>query len=192
MVDRWIARFWNKIYTGTRRVENVCTAKKPVVCMCLPYLFKFSLDLRKSVSSIVRRSYPQVQLRFVFKPAFRVSSLFRVKDRTPFSLRSCVVYQYPCGGCNATYIGKTKRHLATRISEHWSVSVRTGRPVKSAPFSAIGQHSHNCSPMSVDNFSLLHSSSNEYELGIIEGLCIWKFRPCLNTMQSSGDLHLFT
>ena len=159
--------------------------------MCLPFLGKCSLDLRKRVSSIVRRAYPQVQLRFVFKPAFRLSNLFRVKDRIPFSLRSCVVYRFSCGGCNATYIGKTKRHLATRISEHRSVSVRTGKPLKSAPHSAIREHSHNCHPIAVNNFSVLRSASSEYDLGVIEGLCIWKYKPVLNTVHNSGDLRLF-
>ena len=180
------------MYTGSRRAYVSISAEKPTVLMCLPYLGKLSFDLRKRVSSIARRSYPQIRIRFVFKPSFRVSNLFRVKDRIPFSLRSCVVYRYSCGSCNATYIGKTKRHLATRIAEHRSVSVRTGKPVKAAPPSAIRDHAQFCSPVSVGNFSILRSSNSEYDLGIVEGLCIWKFRPSLNTVHNCADLRLFT
>ena len=38
-----------------------------------------------------------------------------------------------CPGCSTTYIGKTERHLQTRLAEHTN-------PTKSA----IGQHFHNC------------------------------------------------
>ena len=41
-----------------------------------------------------------------------------MKDRVPFDLRSYVVYKFVCGNCKADYIGRTKRHLSTRIKEH--------------------------------------------------------------------------
>ena len=36
----------------------------------------------------------------------------------PFHLRSRVVYQFTCAGCNACYVGETFRHISTRIREH--------------------------------------------------------------------------
>ena len=50
--------------------------------------------------------------------SFEISSLFSMKDRVPFDLRSYVVYNFVCGSCKADYIGRTKRHLSTRIKEH--------------------------------------------------------------------------
>ena len=51
------------------------------------------------------------------------------KDRIPLNLRSHVVYQFECQCCNALYLGKTCRHLHTRVSEHRGISALTGNPV---------------------------------------------------------------
>ena len=37
-------------------------------------------------------------------------------------LRSSIAHKFKCGGCNANYYGKTKRHLLVRICEHLEVS----------------------------------------------------------------------
>ena len=44
-----------------------------------------------------------------------------MKDETPLALQADVVYHFE-GSCdkNQTYIGRTKRHLATRVREHLS------------------------------------------------------------------------
>ena len=44
--------------------------------------------------------------------------MFSFKDRTPDALKSMVVYQFTCAGCNSCYIGETSRHFSTRIKEH--------------------------------------------------------------------------
>ena len=48
-------------------------------------------------------------------------------------LRSKVVYNLTCSGCNSTYVGQTVRYLATRVDEH-----RKGD-------SPVGQHLLECS-----------------------------------------------
>lgn len=40
------------------------------------------------------------------------------EDRTPLLKTTNCIYQIPCKDCNSSYIGQTKRHLCTRISEH--------------------------------------------------------------------------
>ena len=40
---------------------------------------------------------------------------FSVKDSVPQSLRSRVVYKFSCDGCNASYFGKTTRHICVRV-----------------------------------------------------------------------------
>ena len=37
-------------------------------------------------------------------------------------LLSGLVHKYKCGGCNATYYGKTKRHFKVRIYGHLGIS----------------------------------------------------------------------
>ena len=51
----------------------------------------------------------------------RVKSFFTFKDKLPKMLLSGLVYQYKCGGINAAYYGKTKRHFKVRICEHLGI-----------------------------------------------------------------------
>ena len=48
----------------------------------------------------------------------------------PKVLLSGLVYKYACGGSNATYYGKNKRHFKVRICEHLSISYLTGKKAK--------------------------------------------------------------
>ena len=43
-------------------------------------------------------------------------------DRLPEILLSGLVYNYKCGGCSATYYGKTKHHFKAQMCEHFGVS----------------------------------------------------------------------
>ena len=56
----------------------------------------------------------------IFK-TFRVQNGFSLKDEIALALQAHVVYLFE-DSCdkNQTYIGKTKRHLATRVREHFS------------------------------------------------------------------------
>ena len=48
-------------------------------------------------------------------------------NKLPKMLLSGLVYQYKCGGCNATYYGKAKRHFKVRICEHLGISHLKGK-----------------------------------------------------------------
>ena len=58
-----------------------------------------------------------------------------MKDQIPKLMKSYVVYQFNCPGCNDCYIGKTEPNLCTRTDEH----------ACSAKGSAIYDHIKNCS-----------------------------------------------
>ena len=45
-------------------------------------------------------------------------------------LLSGLAYKYKCGGCNAAYYGKNKRHFKVRICEHLRISHLPGKKVK--------------------------------------------------------------
>ena len=59
-----------------------------------------------------------------------MESLFKYKDTLPDSLRANVVYKFKCGGCNATYISQTGRHLHICIHEHLGLSSITSNQIK--------------------------------------------------------------
>ena len=109
-------------------------------------------------------------------------------------VHSGLVYKYKCGGCNATYYGKTKRHFKVRICEHVSISHLTRKKVKidSNKLTAIQEHLLCCnySP-SFEDFSILTRESNNFKLKIMESLPIARGKPVLNKADSSLPLELF-
>ena len=44
--------------------------------------------------------------------------MFSTNDKVPFAVQSFVVYKFECSNCEASYIGETRRHIATRMKEH--------------------------------------------------------------------------
>ena len=79
---------------------------------------------------MVSSSIPYCKLKVIFKSSLRLGTLFNFKDCIPKTFLSCVVYNFLCGGCNATYISKTKQHFKKRGSEHMGVSALTGKVLK--------------------------------------------------------------
>ena len=107
-------------------------------------------------------------------------------------LRSSVVYLFKCRCCSASYVGQTTRHLHIRISEHLGISPITGKHSTNPAISSILSHTNASGhPANFDDFQILSSSSDSYELMIHESLLINKYRPNLNVQGSSIPLNLF-
>ena len=93
------------------------------------------------------------------------------KDKVPKYLRSSVVYLFKCRCCSASYVGQTTRHLHTRISEHLGISPITGKHSTNPAISSIFSHTNaSGQPANFDDFQILSSSSDSYELMIHESL----------------------
>ena len=59
-----------------------------------------------------------IDINIVFNTS-KIRQYFCLKDKTDSILRSSVVYRFQCSGDpSSSYIGKTKRYLQNRISEH--------------------------------------------------------------------------
>ena len=85
-----------------------------------------------------------------------------------------VVYQFQClRDANQAYIGKTMRHLVTRVGEHGH-----------SP-SAIYEHLSICdvctSNYSCDSFKILEHGKNNFDITVKEALHIKRTKPSLNT-----------
>ena len=147
--------------------------------LILPYFGKVSKVLSNRISQLCRKF--NIQQRLVFRP-YKVGAYFSLKTRCPWLLHSSVIYKYECPVAQGvTYIGKTSRHLLTRIKEHT-------RPNPTSR-SAISDHIMNCSCIpSTANFTIIHSSRNDFDLAIAESLCIKELNPSLNqTIAGSGQ-----
>ena len=96
-----------------------------------------------------------------------------MKCPTPKLLKANVVYKFDClCDINISYIGKTKRHLATRIKEHRSEK------------SAIGQHLQTCHTcdhnFNENQFKILSTGNSDFDCKIREALLIKSEKPTLN------------
>ena len=160
----------------------------------LLFLGRTSFQIRKKLQKLFSDKLTSCNLKIVFTSPVRVKSFFTFKDKLPKMLLSGLVYQYKCGGCNATYYGNTKRHFKVQICEHLDISYPTEKMVKidNNKLTAIQEHLLCCnySP-SFEDFSILTKESSDFKLKIMESLLITRDKPILNKADSSLPLELF-
>ena len=135
----------------------------------LPFVGSTSFQIRKKLQKLFSDKLTSCNLKIVSTSLFRVKNFLTFKDKLPKMLLSRLISYYKCGGCNATYYGKTKRHFKIRICEHLDISHLTGKKVKIGnKLTAIQEHLLCCnySP-SFENFSILNRESNDFKLKIM-------------------------
>ena len=109
-------------------------------------------------------------------------------------LLSGLASKYKCGGCSATYYGKTKSHFKVQICEHLGISHITGEKVKidNNELTKIQEHLLRCnySPF-FEDFSILTRESNDFKQKIMYSLLIACDKPVPSKADSSLPLELF-
>ena len=130
--------------------------------------------------------FPVINLRVVFRNTRRIKSFFPYKDRFNRSQKSKIVYKASCWDCDAFYIGKTKRRLHDRKTEHFKALTQIGHA------SAVAEHSistgHN---IKWDHFEILASGQCDLQCKIKETLLIRDLKPALNENVGSENLLLY-
>ena len=139
----------------------------------LPYIGKYSEQVQKKLSKICKQFCKDTDLKIVFT-SFKINNYFSTKYKTPYFLKSFLVYKFVCARCNSCYIGETCRHFRTRIDEH----------VKKDKKSNIYKHLHNneeCfSSFNTDCFSILDYAPTQFQIKIKEVMYIDWEKPNLN------------
>jgi len=106
-------------------------------------------------------------------------------DRLNRSQLSKVIYKASYRDCNDFYIGKTKRRLYYRKTEHFKALAKHDHS------SALADHvkttGHN---IKWDHFDILASGKSDYHYEIKETLFIQELQPALNANVSSENLLL--
>ena len=126
----------------------------------IPYLGETSYDFQKTMITLFKTKFC-VDVVPVFT-SFKVSSYFSLKSRVPTQVKPNVVYRFKClRDADVEYIGKTERHLVTRVSEHLRKKGKTH----------ISKHLSECpncnnGNLTVKNFEVIKSAKNGLELGI--------------------------
>ena len=126
-IDKCISKFMNKLYI---KKPVMLTVPKKQLYLVLPYMGKMSALVKSGLARSLHKRLPFCKVRVVFKTSNRLRNYFSFKDVVPEPLRSCQIYNFTCGSCNASYIGKTFRHIEFRVSEHQGISPRTGKHLK--------------------------------------------------------------
>ena len=111
-------------------------------------------------------------------------------------MRSLIVYRIKCADCKACYIGKTKRHLITRIEEHKTIkntNKKTNNKFKDDHESAVYKHMMDSGHrIAFDDVEVLDSAPSDYRLKLKEAFYIKKYKPTMNVQVQSDLFKLFT
>ena len=169
-----------------RSIEPVSTVPKKDVTLVLPYLGFQREALARRVKFCISKFYGFVNLRVIFQNTCRVKSFFAYKDRFSRSQRSKIVYKACCWDCDSFYVGKTKRRLHDRKSEHFKALTQIGHT------SAVADHvistGHN---IKWDHFEILATGKSDLQCKIKETLLISDLKPSLNGNVGSEKLFLY-
>ena len=145
--------------------------------------------MARDLRSIVGTSYPQVNLRIMYKSNTTIGTNFSFKDRTPKETLSNLIYKYTCECCQAFYIGKTDLQFACRIAQHMGVSARTGDSLGVKPPSDIREHCLKCKVhVKKGNFIILDRTFDKSGILILESLHQKNKKPTIGIQQQSTPL----
>ena len=153
---------------------------------------KMSALVKSGLARSLHELLPFCKVRIVFKTSNRFRNCFSFKYVVPEPLRSGQIYNFICRSCNASYIGKTFRHMKVRVSEHQGVLPQTGKHLKGTLSTSMRDHMLDCNHMVAwDDFKVLGRESNHWLLEIKESLFIKRDRPSLNKNIYSQELFSF-
>ena len=187
-IDRLVKTF----FTRMRNRKPIHTVPRQQFQIILPYLGSVSGKVHKKLKSLAKSYLPGSEIVVIFKSPSRLSSVFNFKDKLPGYLVSGVIYKYTCSRCNSTYIGKTKRHVHHRFSEHAGRSPLTGKVLKGQSSTTVRDHMLTCDTIVCDdNFEIIGRDSIDYYLKIKESIFIKLEKPSLNIQGKSIPLALF-
>ena len=145
----------------------------------IPYVGLPSTIYARKIQQLMKDNFG-ITVRVIFN-TFKVKNYFSLKCTTPTPLLANVVYKFQClRDSNKAYIGKTKRHLTTRVKEHYQ-----------GP-SAIQNHLDSCNAckeqFSCQSFVVIDSGQTDFDITIKEALHIKHHRPWLNKqLHSQGS-----
>lgn len=185
LIESTYGKLFNKIYNK----KIVETVNKAIVYITIDYTGNRSIYIKRQLQKLSQTCYPQIKLRVSFRIPNQLSNFFNHKDKLPKELLSGVVYKYKCGGCDASYVGKTQRSLNHRIMEHYGKSFRTGRRLISPPHSAIRTHAlEEDHPIWEGNFDILFNPRYGRDLYTCEALAQRHKKPSLGNTEGINKL----
>jgi hypothetical protein len=104
-------------------VEKTPNQDEKIKYLSIPFINDKSETIGRKMQQTVSEYFPNVSLRVAFKAPATLESHFPYKDKvTDPNKLSMVVYKLKCltEGCDASYIGESKRICNVRMEDHES------------------------------------------------------------------------
>ena len=168
MIDHIVKSYLNdKINCRNGKSSENAKSEIKIRYFKLPFIGLHSKLMQKKIDQLCKRFCKSLKVKLVFTSE-KLRCAFSTKDPYNSEHLSKVVYKFVCASCNASYIGQTCRHLATRLVEHF------GKDKKSQHLMPSKDCLDKCSK---DCFSVLDSANTKYQLRIKESLYITWVKP---------------
>lgn len=155
--------------------DKIYGPRKRIVYLRLPYIGKTSEMYATKVEKAVTDCFWSTQLRVTYST--RTCLRQNVKDRSPPSHSSNVIYKFTCH-CESAYVGRTSKRLHQRIREHVPRNLMT-RNARSAIGEHLQDHPECYENYRDDRFSIVTRARSENHLKILESLFILRTNPVL-------------
>ena len=174
VIERNLKKYLDKKITGGNKDvkdNNILRSKQ---YMKLPYIGQYSIDTKKKLIKLYERFCKEdIDIRIVFSVA-KVRDYFSTKDSFPECFKSYVVYLFKCANCGICYVGRTHKHLDTRIAEHF------GGDKNSSVLNHLKGNKSCHEKATAEVFTILDHARTDYELAVKEGFHINWLKPALN------------
>ena len=108
----------NKLKGLNVNIKNTINNDLETIWIKIPYLGDKGDNLLKSLKAKLKHHFTKVVKFRIIQSTQKLSFYTNMKDQIPKLMKSYVVYQFNCPGCNDRYIGKTECNLCTRTEEH--------------------------------------------------------------------------
>ena len=95
------------------------TVPKKQLHLVLSFMGKMSALVKSGLARLLHKRLPFCKVKIAFKTSNRLKYYFSFKVVVPEPLHSCQIYNFTCGSCNASYIGKTFRHLKVKNTKEY-------------------------------------------------------------------------
>ena len=145
-----------------------------ITTLCSNYpIGRPSINFQKDFAKLMLKKF-NLKIRTCYNSC-KVGQFFSLKDGCPAFLASNVVYKFTCSlDEGISYIGKTERHLFTRVQEHLTPSHN----------SAVNQHIAQCrecqNKANKSNFSIIRKCQSSQVVSLHESFLIRQLKPILN------------
>ncbi|KAL6419712.1 hypothetical protein ACFW04_013676 [Cataglyphis niger] len=121
VINRYIYKRLNFLKHRVNSIPDKCLYNQTGNLLFNYHITTLQLSFVEGLSDDIGRMFKNMGFTVVYNIPKKLNSLIkRGKDRLPISNRTKVVYKINCKNCSALYIGQTKRHLSTRVKEHFN------------------------------------------------------------------------